>query len=205
LGKANGLLLDLGFSSEQLEGSSRGFSFTKDEPLLMTYSDDSEPAKEVLRKLGTKELAKIIFELSGEKYAMRIAKAIKDRERVQPIKTTRELREVIVGAVPDNYERGRIDPATRTFQALRIYTNDELGNLKRVLGSMPRILKSGGRVVVISFHSLEDRIVKELFRDMARRGELQILTKKPIVPSTLEISQNPRSRSAKLRAAVTRF
>lgn len=202
LGKADGLLLDLGFSSEQLEHPGKGFSFEKDEPLLMTYDSEREPVKNILKKLGDKDLAKIIFELSGEKYAMRIARAIKEHEERRTIETTAELAEVVREVVPKNYERGRINPATRTFQALRIYANDELGNLKKVLDSLDRILRSGGRVAVICFHSLEDRIVKSVFKEMEGKGVLRILTKKPVVPAEEELLNNPRSRSAKLRAAV---
>lgn len=201
LGKADGLLLDLGFSSEQLEHSGRGFSFAKNEPLLMTYDSNRKSVKTILEELGEKELAKVIFEFSGEKFAMRIAKSVKEKEKIKPIETTLELREVIRSAVPRNYEHGRIDPATRTFQALRIYANDELGNLQKIMASLPGILKQKGRAAVISFHSLEDKIVKNSFRDLERRGILKILTKKPIVPSKEEITSNPRSRSAKLRAA----
>ena len=201
MGKADGLLLDLGFSSEQLERSGRGFSFAKDEPLIMTYNSKRKPANEILEKLSEKELAKIIFELSGEKFAMRIAEAIKKRERLKLVETTRDLREIIKSAVPKNYERGRIDPATRTFQALRIYINDELGNLKKILDNLPKILKPDGRAVVISFHSLEDKIVKNSFRDLAEEKVMEILTKKPVTPSKEEIMSNLRSRSAKLRAA----
>lgn len=205
LGKADGLLLDLGFSSEQLESSKRGFSFgpsADGEPLLMTYDSGSKPVKRILIELGEKELAKIIFDLSGEKFAARIAGAIKTAEKVKIIETSDELARIVRHAVPGRYERGRIDPATRTFQALRIYANDELGNLRRILSRLPEILNPGGRVVVISFHSLEDRLVKDAFRSMARVKNLKILTKKPVIPSREEILKNPRSRSAKLRAAV---
>ncbi len=203
LPKADGLLLDLGFSSEQLENAEkRGFSFEKNEPLLMTYSAGRKPVKEILTELDAKELAKIIFELSGEKFAMRIARAIKERGRTRAVETSGELAEAVRGAVPKNYERGRIDPATRTFQALRIYANDELGNLKKVLDRLGEILEPGGRVVIISFHSLEDRIVKDNFRKLEESGELRILTKKPVRPAEEEILKNPRSRSAKLRAAI---
>ncbi len=204
MGKADGLLLDLGFSSEQLTNSGRGFSFDPPaggEPLLMTYDSRRKSVKDILRELGTKELAKKIFELSGEKFAMHIARAIKEREKTRPIETTGELAEIIREAVPPNYERGRIDPATRTFQALRIYANNELENLKKVLDELGKILKPNGRAAVISFHSLEDRIVKNIFREQEKTGKLRILTKKPVVPSKEEISKNPRSRSAKLRAA----
>lgn len=200
LGKADGMLLDLGFSSEQLE-SGRGFSFEKDEPLLMTYDDARQPVKEILEKIDVKTLAKVISDYSGERFAMRIAAAIKNREATRKIETTRELREIILSAVPKDYERGRIDPATRTFQALRIYANGELENLENVLKNLRSILKRGGRAVVISFHSLEDGIVKRRFRLAEKSGELRILTKKPIVPSAAEVLDNPGSRSAKLRAA----
>jgi 16S rRNA (cytosine1402-N4)-methyltransferase len=201
LPKADGLLLDLGFSSEQLASSGRGFSFESDEPLMMTYDDAREPVSELLLKLGESELARILREYGEERYAKQITRAIAEREKEAPILTSYELAEVVRGAVPRGYERGRIHPATRTFQALRIYANDELGNLRRVLGELPDILKAGGRAVVITFHSLEDRIVKHAFRDMAQRGILEILTKKPITASEEELRRNPRSRSAKLRAA----
>ncbi|MBU6500745.1 MAG: 16S rRNA (cytosine(1402)-N(4))-methyltransferase RsmH [Patescibacteria group bacterium] len=203
-GKADGLLLDLGFSSEQLENSRRGFGFSKSfgqEPLLMTYNDSRPPVREILRSIKEEDLAKIIFDLSGEKFSKRIARAIKERGRIKPLVTSGELAETIRAAVPGNYERGRINPATRTFQALRIYANDELNNLRKVLGDLPKILNLGGRVAVISFHSLEDKIVKENFREMEKSGQVKILTKKPITSSAEEIASNPRSRSAKLRAA----
>ena len=199
--KADGLLLDLGFSSEQLEGSDRGFSFMKSEDLLMTYGDDETPVKKILRELSERDLAKIIFAYSGEKYAMRIAKEIKARGKKKAIETTGELSEIIAKSVPANYERGRINPATRTFQALRIYANHELENLKNILGKLQEILAPQGKIVIISFHSLEDRIVKQEFRELAKKGTLEILTKKPIEAGEEELSRNPRSRSAKLRAA----
>ena len=212
LGKADGLLLDLGFSSEQLEHSGRGFSFSakggsasggeRDEPLLMTYDFAAPPVKQIIRELDETTLAKIIFELSGEKFARRIARAIKEEGRKRRIETTGELAAVIARAVPRHYERGRINPATRTFQALRIYANHELENLESALANLNEAMKSGGRGVVISFHSLEDRIVKNVFRRMEKENIISILTKKPVMPSAEEISQNPRSRSAKLRAVV---
>jgi len=197
LGKADGLVLDLGFSSEQLEDSKRGFSFLRDEPLYMTYSEESKSAHEWLEKLKESELSEIIKEFGEERYAKRIAKAIK---KSLPIATTKKLADVITRSVPRNYERGRIHPATRTFQALRIFVNQELENLKAVLGHITEILNPGGRAVIISFHSLEDRLVKHAFRDLAREGRAELLTKKPITPSKEEILNNPRSRSAKLRA-----
>lgn len=199
LGKADGLLLDLGFSSEQIENSGRGFSFLKDEPLFMTYSDDREPVKRILKKLSEADLEKIIRELGGEKFAGRIARAVKGRRSIE---TTSELAETVRSAVPRNYERGRIHPATRTFQALRIYANDELGNLEKTLENLPKILKSGGRAVVINFHSLEDRVAKNIFRELAKEEKIKILTSKPVTATEEEIKENPRSRSAKLRAVM---
>lgn len=201
LGKADGLLLDLGFSSEQLK-SERGFSFLKDEPLLMTYNESQKPVKEILRELNEDALAEIIFRFSGEKFARRISKAIVSREKIRPIETSGELADIIGKALPPNYERGRINPATRTFQALRIYVNDELGNLETILQNLPEILKKGSRVVIMSFHSLEDALVKKCFKKMEKEHKIEILTKKPVIAGEKERQNNPRSRSAKLRAAI---
>lgn len=198
LGKADGLLLDLGFSSEQIENSGRGFSFQKDEPLLMTYSEKSKPVFKWLENLKESELAKIIKYFGEEKFASRIAKAIKKN---LPIERTGKLVQTIKESVPRSYERERLNPATRTFQALRIFANQELENLKLILADLPQILNKGGRAVVISFHSLEDRIVKRSFRSYEIEGQLEILTKKPIVSTEEEVRENPRARSAKLRAA----
>ncbi len=199
LPKADGLLLDLGFSSEQLERSGRGFSFAKDEPLLMTYSDDEKPVWKILAELDERELMKIIYDYSGEKFAKRIARAVKTQKN---IRTSRELAEVIKIAVPGNYEMRRLNPATRTFQALRIYANNELGNLEKILGNLPKVLASGGRAIVISFHSLEDKLVKNYFRKFEKEKIMKILTKKPIMAGEEEMIKNPGSHSAKLRAAV---
>ena len=211
LGKADGLLLDLGFSSDELEFSGRGFSFRKDEPLLMTYDNACTPVRDILSQTNEEELARIIYEFGEERFSRRIAKAIKESARKKKIETSGELAGIIAAALPKSYERGRIHPATRTFQALRIYANDELGNLKTILEALPQILQNGGRAVVISFHSLEDRLVKNAFRDMAKAGTVETLTNpegkrfsngagKPITSSQEEIASNPRSRSAKLRA-----
>lgn len=206
LPKADCLLLDLGFSSEQLEssggGNGRGFSFQRDEPLIMTYDNKRQPVREILKIATEKELTKIISEFGGERFAKMIARAIVERERIRPIETSAELAEVVRATAPKNYERGRIDPATRTFQALRIYANGELENLRKLLGCLGKIIRPGGRAAIISFHSLEDRIVKEDFRREEKAGKLKILTKKPIGPSAEEIKANHRSRSAKLRAAM---
>ena len=203
LEKADGLLLDLGFSSVQIEDSGRGFSFQRDEPLDMRFNpkSDRSTAEEVVNSFEEKELADIIFKFGEERMSRRIAKAIVLQRRKERIRTTLELAEVIKGAVPRSYEHGRIHPATRTFQALRIYVNDELQNVERALSEMPNILKSGARAAVISFHSLEDRIVKNGLREMKKQNILEILTKKPIIASDEEARENPRSRSAKLRGA----
>ena len=200
LGKADVLLLDLGFSSNQLE-SGRGFAFSGEanEPILMTYDKNAEPLSKILQKLNVRDLEKIIREYGGERMAGRVAKAIKNN--LQKIKGSHDLARVVSDALPRSYERGRIHPATRTFQALRIYVNGELENLKIVLGSLAKIIRPGGRVAIISFHSLEDKIVKDYFREAKKKGELEILTKKPLVATREESRENPRSRSAKLRIA----
>lgn len=214
--KANGLLLDLGFSSEQLESADRrtgrGFSFLKNEPLDMRYnipnvsqmkSNQSQvTAAEVVNSFGEKELADIFWKYSGERFSRKIARQIKEDRKKKKILTTFDLVETVKKAVPKNYERGRIHPATRIFQALRIYVNDELGNLERLLKNMDKIIENKGRIAVISFHSLEDRLVKNYFRQMNAERKAEILTKKPIIPTRREIAENSRARSAKLRAIV---
>lgn len=222
LSRADGLLLDLGFSSDQVdeaeEGGGRGFSFRYDEPLLMTYDEGETPAYAVIKDLGEDELAKLIEDFGEERYAKPIAKKIKEAQKQKPIVTTKQLTEAICAAVPSGYENGRIHPATRTFMALRIFVNKELEHLESVLGLLPKILNSGARVAIISFHSLEDRIVKNFFRSHSLSaltdkysGELpkptsekylKVLTKKAVRATEKEVSENPRSRSAKLRAAV---
>lgn len=201
LRKADGLLLDLGFSSNQLT-SGRGFSFLRDEPLLMTYKKSAVPLKNILRRLSEAELYEIIKNYGEERYAGRIARAIFEHQSLKPIETSGELAEVVKRAVPGSYERGRLHPATRTFLAFRIYVNRELENLETFLDSLEEVLASKARVGIISFNSLEDRMVKHYFRMMAKKNILKILTKKPIRPGFEEIKQNSRARSAKLRAAV---
>ncbi|MDE2079564.1 MAG: 16S rRNA (cytosine(1402)-N(4))-methyltransferase RsmH [Patescibacteria group bacterium] len=197
MAQADAALLDLGFSSVQLE-SGRGFSFLRDEPLLMTYDEGETPLSESLRRLTEEELVKLIGGWGEERFAGRIARAIRERERKSPIKTTGELRDAVVSAVPPRFRHGRLDPATRTFQALRMYANDEPGNLERFLAGAPEMLAAGGRLAVISFHSLEDRLVKRAFREWEARG-IGEASKKPVAASRAEIQANPRSRSAKLR------
>ncbi len=198
--KADGLLVDLGFSSDQLENSGRGFSFLKDEPLLMTYSGQSEPLRDFLKRSKLPDLIEIIRKFGEERYAKKIAEAIFAKRK--EIETSRQLSDIVRESVPKSYEHGRIHPATRTFQAFRIYLNQELDNLESLLHSLEQILNPGGRVAIISFHSLEDRIVKNYFRESAKKGRLKILTKKPIIASIQEIAVNPRARSARLRGAI---
>lgn len=208
--KADGLILDLGFSSEQLE-SGKGFSFLKDEPLDMRYNTFGEfriknselrilTAAEVINSFTEKELADIIFKYGEERYSRRIAKAIVEERKKKRILTTFDLVDVIRKAAPKIYQGGRRHPAMRTFQALRIYVNQELNNLEIILKNINQVLKPKGRVLIISFHSLEDRLVKNYFCQMAKNKEAEILTKKPVRPAEEEIEKNPRSRSAKLRA-----
>jgi 16S rRNA (cytosine1402-N4)-methyltransferase len=205
LPKVDGLLLDLGFSSDQLKGSEKGFSFSAsagEEPLIMSYGNSELTAYEVVNSYPKEALQEIIKNLGEERFASRIAEAIIESRRRNQIKTNLQLAEIIRRAVPKNYEHGRIDPATRTFQALRIYVNGELENLKTILGDLESIVKIGGRVAVISFHSLEDRIVKNIFRDLKNNKKVELLNKKPITASREEIFKNPRSRSAKLRGII---
>lgn len=200
LPKADGLLLDLGFSSETLE-SGRGFTFLKNEPLDMRYDQKrGEPADIVINYRSEKELAEIFWKYGEEKFARRIAKKIVERRSLAPIKTTFALAKTVVDASPRKIFPSRIHPATKVFQALRIYINDELGNLEKALKNIEKTIKPKGRVAIISFHSLEDRLVKNAFRELKSQGKAQILTKKPIISSKEEIISNPRSRSAKLRA-----
>ncbi len=199
----NKILLDLGWSSDQLEYGGRGLSFLKDEPLLMTLKKEAVEsdvtAELIVNEWSEETIADILFGFAEEKYSRRIAKAICEARKVKPIKTTGELVEVISKAVPPNYRFGKIHPATRTFQALRIAVNRELEILEEVLKEGWEVLKSEGRIAIISFHSLEDRIVKHFFKDLVKEGKAKIINKKPIVATREEISVNPRSRSAKLR------
>lgn len=201
-----GILLDLGMSSWQIEESGRGFSFQKNEPLLMNYEsrimNDQLTAERIINQWSEDKLRQIFLEYGEERYAQRIAKLICQVRKVRLIKTTSQLVEIIRQAVPAKYRFGRLHFATRAFQALRLAVNDELNNLKKALPQALDILEPDGRLVVISFHSLEDRIVKNFFRQYQKENYLEILTKKPIRPIQEEIKLNPRSRSAKLRAAL---
>jgi 16S rRNA (cytosine1402-N4)-methyltransferase len=199
--KVDGVLADLGVSSMQLDASGRGFSFRQDDPLDMRMDTTAGPtAAEALRDVDERTLADVIYEFGEERHSRRIARTIVTaRERV-PIETTGQLAEIVRRAIP---RKGytRIDPATRTFQAIRIWVNRELEGLDSFLGAATRRLADGGRMAVITFHSLEDRIVKHTLRALAAEEPgLRIRTKRPLVPSEAEIERNPRARSAKLRA-----
>jgi 16S rRNA (cytosine1402-N4)-methyltransferase len=200
----DGVLLDLGLSSDQLADEERGFSFSSSGPLDLRFNPrEGEPAWRLVNKLREHNLANLIYEYGEDRYSRRIAKAIVDERHREPILTAARLAEVVRRAVPGSpRSRGEhIDPATRTFQALRIAVNEELKSLEIALRRMPDCLRSGGRLAIISFHSLEDRRVKEAFRGDDR---LEALTRKPVEASFAEMARNPRSRSAKLRVAARR-
>jgi 16S rRNA (cytosine1402-N4)-methyltransferase len=196
----DGILADVGVSSLQLDDAARGFSFQADGPLDMRMDPQGErTAEQVVNHLDERQLADVIYEFGEERRSRRIARAIC---RSRPIRSTAHLADVISAAArPMNQAERRIHPATKTFQALRIFVNRELEDLQALLKAAPRILKPGGRVVVISFHSLEDRIVKDAFREGSKEGYFSVLTKKPVTATELESDRNPRARSAKLRAA----
>jgi 16S rRNA (cytosine1402-N4)-methyltransferase len=207
------ILFDLGISSDELDNSGRGFTFQKDEPLLMTMGDPAKypfTGKDIVNKWDEEVIANIIFGYAEERFARRIARTIVSYRQKKVVETSGELAEIVKMAVPVFYRRGKIHPATKTFQALRIAVNDELGALKEGLKKGYENLSNGGRMAVISFHSLEDRIVKDFYKEKAGAGAKAsedreggggaiVITKKPIVASPQEIAENPRSRSAKLR------
>jgi 16S rRNA (cytosine1402-N4)-methyltransferase len=198
----HGVLFDLGVSSPQFDEPSRGFSFRSDGPLDMRMDRDSGPtAADIVNGLGETDLADMIYRLGDERYSRRIARAIVNARANETLTRTRQLAAVIESAVPSHYRRSRIHCATRTFQALRVAVNHELEHLESSLRNAADVLAPGARLCVISFHSLEDRIVKQAFKGLSVEsgGELEILTKRPQVPSEAETDRNPRSRSAKLR------
>jgi 16S rRNA (cytosine1402-N4)-methyltransferase len=202
-GSVDGLLADVGVSSMQLDEAERGFSFQADGNLDMRMNPrQGVTAEQVVNQFGEKELADLIYEFGEERRSRRIARAI---VRARPIATTAELARVVSGCAPPmKRERGKhvIHPATRTFQAIRIYVNGELEEIKALLEFAPKLLKPGGRLVMISFHSLEDRLVKDAFREGAQAGIYEVLTRKPLTAEQEEMDRNPRARSAKLRAAA---
>jgi 16S rRNA (cytosine1402-N4)-methyltransferase len=196
----DGILADIGVSSLQLDDASRGFSFQAEGPLDMRMNPQAElTAEQVVNQVDEVTLANLIYEFGDERRSRRIARAIC---RSRPIRTTAELAAVVSAAArPMNQAERRIHPATRTFQAIRIFVNHELDDLHSLLNSAAQVLKPGGRIVIISFHSLEDRIVKDALREGAKQGHYKVLTKKPATASAEEIDRNPRSRSAKMRVA----
>lgn len=196
------ILMDLGISSYQLEDANRGFSIKQESRLDMRMNSRSGiTAYDIINRCSEKDLSEIIEKYGEERFHNRIARYISESRRNKPIETTRELAGIIHRAVGYRYRNLRIDPATRTFQAIRIRVNDELGSLEEGLKKAIFWLKPGGRIAVISFHSLEDRIVKNLFKGYSGLGVLKIITKKPLTPSQDEIFDNPRARSAKMRVA----
>ncbi|MFH1454986.1 MAG: 16S rRNA (cytosine(1402)-N(4))-methyltransferase RsmH [bacterium] len=199
--KVDAILFDLGLSSDQLDASGRGFTFRYDEPLLMTFSEDEQKvdAKIILNNWSEETIADILYGYSDERYSRRIAKAIVSHRLKKPIETTFQLVEIIKHAVPMGYQRGKTHFATKTFQALRIAVNDEITALKEGMKKGWEFLKKDGRMAIISFHSVEDREVKNFIREKVKSGDGKFINKKPITPSDEEISENPRSRSAKLR------
>lgn len=202
----HGILFDLGMCSWHLESSGRGFSYLGDEPLDMRFSLKNDlTAAEIINFWSVEKIEKILKEFGEERYARRIALAIKEARKKERIIGTQQLKDILKKSLPKNYDKKRIHFATRTFQALRIAVNNELEIIEKGIQQAIKILELNGKIVVISFHSLEDRIVKNLFKEESKAGKLNILTKKPITPSLEEIKNNPRSRSAKLRAAEIRI
>jgi 16S rRNA (cytosine1402-N4)-methyltransferase len=204
IGQVDGILFDLGVSSPQLEEPGRGFSFQGDGPLDMRMDRSmSGTAADLVNQWTEAQLADTIFQFGEERFSRRIARAIARARERRPLETTKELVSVIEGSVPANYRHGRLHCATRTFQALRIAVNNELDCIEPALRDAVDVLSPGGRLCAISFHSLEDRIVKHTFRALSGKGNpaLTVLTKKPQIPAREESDRNPRSRSAKLRAA----
>jgi 16S rRNA (cytosine1402-N4)-methyltransferase len=196
--RIDGLLADLGICSDQLEAADRGLSFQRDGPLDMRLDPTArETAADLLARLDERDLADIFWKFGEERFSRRIARRIVDARRSTPLKTTAQFAEIVRRCVPRE-KHNRIDPATRAFQGLRIAVNDELGSLERLLVQLPKAVRLGGRVGIISFHSLEDRLVKHAFQN---RDHWEPLTKKPVQAETAETDENPRSRSAKLRVA----
>jgi 16S rRNA (cytosine1402-N4)-methyltransferase len=198
----DGVILDLGLSSNQLDESGRGFSFRRDEPLFMTFAENTKDvltAEQVVNDWSEETLADIIYGFADERYAKRIARVICEDRELAPLKTTTDLVNSIAKAVPATYRHGKTHFATKTFQALRMAVNDELGALEQGIRDGFEALKPAGRMSIISFHSVEDRVVKQEFRKLVQEGKAKLINKKPIIPTKTEIKDNPRSRSAKLR------
>ena len=201
--KLDAILLDIGLSNRQLDVVPRGFSFMRDEPLLMTFRSEGDglTAREIVNEWAEESIADIIYGYGEERFARRIAKGIVEARKDKPIETSGQLAEIVKKCVP-KFGFSKINPATKTFQALRIAVNDELGALREGIAKGFEHLAPEGRMAIISFHSLEDRIVKEFFRQKANEGVATLVTKKPIVPSDSEVKENPKSRSSKLRILI---
>ncbi len=201
INEVSAVLMDLGISSFHLENPDRGFSFTVNGPLDMRLDRVGEKltAYDIVNDFSEKRLYELIKEFGEEKWAKKIARAIVEKRKESKIKTTKELADIVASVIPRKYWPKKIHPATRTFQAIRIAVNKELESLKMGLKSALEVLKPGGRIIVISFHSLEDRLVKHTFKNFEKKGLGKVLTKKPILPSKAEITENVRARSAKMR------
>ena len=202
INKLDAVLADLGWRSEQFEAGNKGFSFRLEEPLIMTYGNPKDypfTAFEIVNDWEESNIADILYHYGDERHSRRIATAICVARKKETIKTGKQLADIISRSKPNTGRRTRLHPATKSFQALRIAVNDELSNLKTLLEISLQHLKSGGRLVVITFHSLEDRLVKNLFKDYVRQNLGLVLLKKPLTPDQSEIATNPRARSAKLR------
>lgn len=198
--RANGVLLDLGLNSAQVDDPRRGISFREEGPLDMRQDrSQGEPASALLNRLGPVEIERILWEYGDERWAKAIARQIVERRREHPLRTTTDLVDAVLAAIPPRARDKRIHPATRTFQAVRIAVNGDLNGLDEALQDAARSLAPGGALVVLSYHSGEDRIVKQVFRQLAEEGFVDLF-RKPLVPGADEVARNPRSRSAKLRA-----
>lgn len=198
----DGILADLGLSTNQFLDPSYGISFSMDGPLDMRLDPRiSETASDIVNRYREEDLANLLYQLADERFSRRIARKIVDARRTSPIKTTEQLASLVRGAIGRSGASEKIDPATRTFMALRMKVNREVENLERLMEEIPQALKRGGRAAIISFHSVEDRVVKRAFRFAEQTGLIRVVTKKPITPTESEIASNPRSRSAKLRIA----
>jgi len=197
----DGIVADLGLSSMELDDTSRGFSFRENAPLDMRFDIESQDltAGDIVNTYSQDELTTLFKTLADEPFSGRIARVIVESRKIKKIETTQELADIIVSIVPKKFAKKSIHPATRVFQALRMEVNDEIGALKSLLSSSLPLLNASGRLAIVSFHSGEDRIVKQTFREWREQGWVSILTKKPIIPTDEELGANPRSRSAKLR------
>lgn len=198
----SGILFDLGMSSFQIDESKKGFSFSQNEPLIMTYGETERTAERIVNTYSENELERVIREYGEENFSKKIAKKIVEARKIKPIQTTFDLVEIIRQSVPAGYRYEKINFATRTFQAIRIEANQELKNIENALPQALKILEPGGQLAVISFHSLEDRIVKNFFKEQEKQNQIKIITKKPLTAAEEEISNNPRARAAKLRAII---